>query len=165
MPDHPFARPVIRALICAALLSGCQTTAETTAETAGPATAAATPVAGTAAAATPADGSVSGAGEARQPPGQTAAVRAVRFKAEEFVGYSPERVLPILGAPDFVRRDGTAQIWQYRATNCILDLFLYTSGKETRVKHAELRPRGPGAEPLDACYSRLRQERVSQPTG
>ena len=136
-------------MICAAFLAGCQTTGQATGQAVAPAP----------------TGTVSGDGEARQPPGGKAAVHVVRFNAEEFVGYSPERVLPILGAPDFVRRDGTAQIWQYRATNCILDLFLYTAGNETRVRHAELRPRVPGAEPLDSCYSRMRQERAGQPTG
>ena len=66
---------------------------------------------------------------------------------------------------DFVRRDGSAQIWQYRATNCILDLFLYQAGSETKVKHAELRSRVPGAETLDVCYSRMRHERKTKPSG
>jgi hypothetical protein len=116
-----------------------------------------------------ASGNVSGVGEASKPPAteskNVAAAQIVRFDANEFVGYSPDRVLPILGAPDFVRRDGTAQIWQYRATNCILDLFLYQSGSEAQVKHAELRSRVPGAEPLDTCYSRMRQNRKTKPSG
>jgi hypothetical protein len=153
VPDRRLPPPLFRALICAAFLAGCQTTGQAVAPPEGAQAAAAAP-----------PGAASGEGEARPPAGGKTAVRAVRFNAEEFVGYSPERVLPILGAPDFVRRDGTAQIWQYRATNCILDLFLYTAGKETRVKHAELRPRVPGAEPLDTCYSRMRQERAGQPT-
>ena len=157
MPDRRPPPPLFRALICAAFLAGCQTTGQAVAPPEGAQAAAQT------AASAPA-GAVSGEGEASPPTGGKTAVRAVRFNAEEFVGYSPERVLPILGAPDFVRRDGTAQIWQYRATNCILDLFLYTAGKETRVKHAELRRRVPGAESLDACYSRMRQERAGQPT-
>ena len=116
-----------------------------------------------------ATGNVSGVGEASKPAGKSAndvaAKQIIRFDANEFVGYSPERVLPVLGAPDFVRRDGTAQIWQYRATNCVLDLFLYKAGSTTEVRHAELRSRVPGAEPLDSCYTRLRQERRTTPTG
>lgn len=128
-----------------AFLAGCQTTGQTPGE-------------GT--------GTVSGVGEAAQPSGKMAAApQIIRFNASEFNGFSPERVLPVLGAPDFVRRDGNAQIWQYRATNCVLDLFLYKNGGATTVKHAELRPRVPGAEPLDACYSRMRQERRTQPSG
>jgi hypothetical protein len=131
--------------VLVALLAGCQTTGQTPGgET----------------------GTVSGVGEAAKPTGKMAATpQVIRFNAAEFNGFSPERVLPVLGAPDFVRRDGNAQIWQYRTTNCVLDLFLYKNGGASTVKHAELRPRVPGAEPLDACYSRLRQERRTQPTG
>lgn len=107
----------------------------------------------------------SDAGDAKSETKNLAAARIVRFDANEFVGFSPDRVLPILGAPDFVRRDGTAQIWQYRDTNCILDLFLYQSGSEALVKHAELRSRVPGAESLDVCYSRMRQNRKTKPSG
>jgi hypothetical protein len=117
-----------------------------------------------------AGGNVAGVGEAGSPSGgngttNVAATQIIRFDPEEFVGYSPDRVLPVLGAPDFVRRDGKAQIWQYRATNCILDLFLYQAGTGSQVKHAELRSRAPGAEALDACYSRMRQERKTKPPG
>ena len=116
---------------------------------------------------------MTGVGEASKPAAtetkddakNVAAAQIVRFDASEFVGFGPDRVLPILGAPDFVRRDGTAQIWQYRDTNCILDLFLYKSGSEALVKHAELRSRVPGAESLDVCYSRMRQTRKTKPSG
>jgi hypothetical protein len=115
-------------------------------------------------------GTVSGVGEAGAPSGgggasNVAAMQSVRFDANEFMGYTPERVLPVLGAPDFVRRDGNAQIWQYRAPNCILDLFLYKVDSGTQVKHAELRPRAPAAEALDVCYSRMRQDRKTKPSG
>lgn len=144
MPEPSRFRISAGAILVIALLAGCQTTADGT-------------------------GTVSGVGEAGKPAAAgsktVTAVQTVRFDANEFTGFSPERVLPILGAPDFVRRDGNAQIWQYRATNCVLDLFLYKSGSETAVKHAELRSRVPGAEPLDACYSRLRKDRGTAPSG
>lgn len=141
VPSNRQSPRILGALILLTVLAGCQTTS----------------------------GNVSGVGEAGPPAAsdskKVATAQIVRFDANEFVGFGPDRVLPILGAPDFVRRDGTAQIWQYRATNCILDLFLYQSGAETQVKHAELRPRVPGAEALDACYSRMRQERKTKPSG
>ena len=155
VPDFHFPRSAFKALTCLVLLAGCQTTAEKAASVPNggePAVAGAT-------------APVSGVGEASKPAGAAPTAQIVRFSPDEFLGYSPERVLPVLGAPDFVRRDGTAQIWQYRATNCILDLFLYKTGNETRVRHAELRPRVPGAEPVDACYSRMRQERKTTPAG
>lgn len=34
----------------------------------------------------------------------------------------------ILGGPSFVRRDPPAELWQYRASDCTLDLFFYDDG-------------------------------------
>lgn len=82
-----------------------------------------------------------------------------RYDPEEFVGYRPDTLLPVLGAPDFVRRDGPAQIWQYRAENCVFDLFLYRDGGVSRVDHVELRERGATTESAEACYARMRQTR------
>ncbi len=90
---------------------------------------------------------------------------AARYDAKDFIGYGPDRLLPILGAPDFVRRDGPAQVWQYRAKHCVLDLFLYETGENSRVEHVELRRRGHGAEPIDRCFSRMRLERRTRPAG
>lgn len=173
MPSHRFLRPALTALALLIFLAGCQTTGETAEQSAdkAPPSGASAPVAtgsatasATGGATAAATGGATGVGEASKPKAVTEA-HVVRFSPEEFVGFSPERVLPILGAPDFVRRDGSAQIWQYRATNCVLDLFLYQNGKETHVKHAELRPRVPGAESIDSCYSRMRQERKGKPSG
>ena len=110
-------------------------------------------------------GAADNLGEAEKPAAPAETARIIRFDPDEFVGYSPERVLPILGAPDFVRRDGTAQVWQYRAENCVLDLFLYGAAGESRVKHVELRERVPGAEPVEECFSRMRTTRQPKPSG
>lgn len=89
--------------------------------------------------------------------------RPARYDPEEFVGFQPDALLPVLGAPDFVRRDGPAQIWQYRAENCVFDLFLYRDGGISRVDHVELRERGATNESAEACYTRMRKNR--KPTG
>lgn len=91
--------------------------------------------------------------------------KPTRFDPEEFVGYQPDSLLPILGAPDFVRRDGPAQIWQYRAENCVFDLFLYGDGDTSRVTHVELRERRATNETAEACYSRMRAKRRPKPAG
>ena len=112
-----------------------------------------------------ADTKSSGVGEAEGPKDEGKTTKAVRFDPEEYIGYAPERLLPLLGAPDFVRRDGTAQVWQYRAEHCVLDLFLYGNGNDSRVKHVELRKRMPTAEPVEKCFSRMREKRQPKPTG
>ena len=110
-------------------------------------------------------GGAGGVGEAEGPKDEGKTTKAVRFDPEEYIGYAPERLLPLLGAPDFVRRDGTAQVWQYRAEHCVLDLFLYGNGNDSRVKHVELRKRMPTAEPVEKCFSRMREKRQPKPTG
>ena len=45
-----------------------------------------------------------------------------------------------LGKPTLIRRDGDAEVWQYRADRCVLDLFLY--GMNKKVEHIDLRNRG-----------------------
>lgn len=88
-----------------------------------------------------------------------------RYDPEEFVGYQPDGLLPILGAPDFVRRDGAAQIWQYRAENCVFDLFLYGNGNSSRVAHVDLRERRATDEPVETCFFRMRAKRKPKPAG
>ena len=88
-----------------------------------------------------------------------------RYDPKEFLGYQPERLLPVLGAPDFVRRDGTAQIWQYRAENCVFDLFLYGDDDSSRVAHVDLRERRATDEPVEACFLRMRADRKPKSGG
>jgi hypothetical protein len=48
----------------------------------------------------------------------------------------------LMGAPQFRHRDGKAEIWQYRGTACILDVFLYVDGNDLRVRYVDARERG-----------------------
>ncbi len=62
-----------------------------------------------------------------------------------------------LGRADFRRHDPPAQLWQYRADSCILDLFLYPDpgGDGLVVDHFEARPRGDRPVDPAACYGTL----------
>jgi hypothetical protein len=56
-----------------------------------------------------------------------------------------------LGEPELIRRDGDAEVWQYRADRCVLDLFLY--GLDKKVEHVDLRDRGDGAgDSVSDCF-------------
>ncbi len=55
------------------------------------------------------------------------------------MGLTRAELSDLLGKPHFRRRDITAEIWQYRHTECILDVFLYQSGNDYRVLHFEMR--------------------------
>ena len=57
------------------------------------------------------------------------------------VGRDARAVAELLGPPRLKRRDPPAELWQYRAGPCILDLFLYAGkdGGAARVAHIEIR--------------------------
>ncbi len=57
----------------------------------------------------------------------------------KLVGLSLIEIEKTLGEPSFVRKDKGVQIWQYRTTDCILDLFLYEKDGRYNVSHSELR--------------------------
>lgn len=70
---------------------------------------------------------------------------------QQLLGLSADSVQKALGNPSLVRRDGSAEIWQYRADACVLDLFLY--GEQKQVEHVDLRDRGDGSpEAVQACF-------------
>ena len=60
------------------------------------------------------------------------------------IGRGAREVAELLGEPGFKRRDPPAELWQYRSTHCVLDLFLYADkGGAPTVAHAEVRPVPP----------------------
>jgi len=73
--------------------------------------------------------------------------------AGDLVGKSESEIRSALGAPAFRRTDGPAQVWQYRGSACLLDVFLYQEGGGFKVKHAELRRRGGTGLTDQACMS------------
>lgn len=90
-----------------------------------------------------------GAGSGSELASRTPSTTATR----ELVGKSEREVRSELGAPAFRRTDGPAQVWQYRGTACLLDVFLYKEGGGFRVKHAELRRRGGAGLSDRACMT------------
>ncbi len=74
---------------------------------------------------------------------------------QQLLGLAGTVVALQLGVPSLIRRDGTAEIWQYKTTACILDVFLYASGDEQIVRHVELRNRNAGNEPHQRCFTDL----------
>ena len=73
--------------------------------------------------------------------------------ADRFHGLKRAELARLLGRPDFLRRDGDAEIWQYRAGSCILDLFLYEEPGGMRVAHADFRGKAPGRSCAEAVAS------------
>lgn len=63
---------------------------------------------------------------------------------QQLMGLDRDELNETLGEPALIRRDGDAEVWQYRADRCVLDLFLY--GAVKKVEHIDLRNRGDGDE-------------------
>ena len=81
-------------------------------------------------------------------------------KPNELVGLSADQVTNLLGKPSFVRHDTPAEVWQYRAHDCVLDVFLYppvkTGGdKEHTVLYYELRSKNAQKISGEGCYGAL----------
>jgi hypothetical protein len=56
------------------------------------------------------------------------------------------------GKPDFLRREETAEIWQYRSSACVLELFLYPSASgNLQVAHVTTHYRASVGGPSDQC--------------
>jgi hypothetical protein len=57
-----------------------------------------------------------------------------------------------LGRPDFTRRDPPAEIWQYRSSTCVLNVFLYPEdGGQMKVLDAATRDRDRLQAPENNC--------------
>jgi hypothetical protein len=93
-------------------------------------------------------GATAGGGLASRTPSTTTS-----GSTRALVGKSGAQIRSSLGAPAFRRTDGPAQIWQYRGSACLLDVFLYKEGGGFRVKHAELRRRGGAGLTDQACMA------------
>src|SRR6185437_8156169 len=56
---------------------------------------------------------------------------------KDLAGLKPADVLSILGKPDLKRDEPPAELWQYRAADCVLNLFFYREAGVYRLLSAE----------------------------
>lgn len=92
-----------------------------------------------------------------QKPPQKAAVPPPRTKAinddpKQLYGLDGQKVANLLGPAGFVRRDGPAEVWQYRAEACVLDVYLYREAGRLTVAHVDLRKRQKASLPPRRCF-------------
>lgn len=66
-----------------------------------------------------------------------------------------KRVSSLLGAPQFVRKEAAARVWQYREKGCVLDLFLYDVDSEYQVIFYEFRASTIQGGPTENCFEKL----------
>lgn len=89
-----------------------------------------------------------------------AAAPVIDSNPDQFLGLQGDVVAARLGAPDLIRRDGPAEVRQFRGSACVLDLFLYPDNNSLSVKHVELRGASLKQEERNACLSELIRARV-----
>jgi hypothetical protein len=56
---------------------------------------------------------------------------------KDLTGMRPSDIAALLGPPDLRRDEPPAQLWQYRAADCILNLFFYREADGLRLARAE----------------------------
>jgi hypothetical protein len=87
-----------------------------------------------------------------------AAPKAGMGAPPKVLGLKPHDVQELLGMPKLVRRDDPAEVWQYRSSACVLDVFLYP--EETGAQQVRyLEARTSAAEPArtDECVNDIRR--------
>jgi len=87
-----------------------------------------------------------------------AAPKASMGVPPKVLGLKPHDVQELLGMPKLVRRDDPAEVWQYRSSACVLDVFLYP--EETGAQQVRyLEARTVAAEPArtDECVNDIRR--------
>ena len=58
---------------------------------------------------------------------------------QRLIGMTSNELERLLGEPGFRRRDDPAEIWQYRGTTCLLDIFLYREKDGIKVSYVDAR--------------------------
>lgn len=84
-----------------------------------------------------------------------------KFTAAQLLGKTDAWVLEQMGEPHFKRADILANLWQYKNSQCVLNLFLYAENPAiptpVRVLHFDARdPKGRSTDRV-ACLDGLQQ--------
>jgi len=61
----------------------------------------------------------------------------------------------VLGKPAQVRRELSAQVWQYVTGDCVVDLYLYVQDGGFKVTYVEARSRSAETTPTGRCLKSL----------
>ncbi len=85
--------------------------------------------------------------------------RPVRLTGDpqELMGLDTETVASALGTPEQIRKEAPAQVWQYLAADCVLDLYLYEDGGVSRVTYLEARSPKAETSPTERCVKSVLQ--------
>ncbi|GEM_PF-5484776 len=71
------------------------------------------------------------------------------------LGKNESDLRQIFGKPSLVRREQPAEIWQFAAKSCVLDLYLYDKGQGLALAHIEERDRQGETLTTSDCLKQL----------
>jgi len=79
---------------------------------------------------------------------------------QQFMGLDGNSITLALGQPDLIRRDGPAEVLQFRGQACVLDLFMYPGDDQVlSVRHVELRGASLNVDAERSCLAEMIRQR------
>lgn len=79
----------------------------------------------------------------------------------QFLSQGPDTIAAALGDPALIRRDGPAEVWQFKGQNCILDVYMYVQNSGAfLVQHVELRGSGLSESTRRNCLAEMLRDQV-----
>jgi hypothetical protein len=88
-------------------------------------------------------------------PAETTAEAGTAAAPGDVLGLDETALKHWFGAPSFIRRDYPAEVWQYRAKACVLELYLYPADDHMAVTHAEAQSAESANAALGPCLASL----------
>ena len=76
------------------------------------------------------------------------------------MGLAPHAVNRLLGPPSLLRTEAPAEVWQYTAEDCVLDIYLYAEEKmpdRSTVTYYEIRRSDRAKSGARACFGEIIQ--------
>lgn len=90
---------------------------------------------------------------------------AINDDPQQLIGMGPASLNAFLGAPELIRREAPASLWQYRAEDCVLDVVLYPDRGGDKVTYLEAREDGATKMAPRSCLNKLLRARYDGSAG
>ena len=90
---------------------------------------------------------------------------AINDDPQQLIGMGPASLNAFLGAPELIRREAPASLWQYRAEDCVLDVVLYPDRGGDKVTYLEAREDGATKMAARSCLNKLLRARYDGTAG
>lgn len=93
-------------------------------------------------------------------PAGEAAIPPINDDPHQLMGLAPHAVNRLLGPPSLLRTEAPAEVWQYTAEDCVLDIYLYAEEKmpdRSTVTYYEIRRSDRAESGARACFGEIIQ--------